>query len=958
MRKRIFFLIIISILIYGFTPGQVKDSEYDEICTRGLEGYKTFRDRYDGNVKKNFWRFFDDLVRNLNNEKEFGKILACTEFWNELKYDDLFNWDEGARDDKKTIEEIFIDSIKNYKIYFEERMTLLQAIILKGENSLEKIKKYTGDAKFTQKVNQYAEDYQNIQALVPPENITEATRIKNLLAAIDRNHAIKNEVKTAVTGYADKWAAYYRIGDGNSYTQKEAASRSRFNTLYAILVSANGIEAIDIDQKIDVISTMMSRAQNDENKWRIHKEVNAVVSNFLNMANPTLNNLYETIEDYHSTNASNISLEEPLYNSVIMFTDIPGRRELTLGRLENYLSPRRNGTDNIVKVLKKEFQSKLILELKSQMNAGGRSLAEVKRVKTIANTYREFFGDNLTWGPCISSLEQYYQAKTDNDYPKLLELYTGESSIAISCANVLSRWQLMESKEEVKEKFLEYYQTWVNKVLGDRGNKSKDGFMAFMGLRNQVERYLGSDYLTGDWKTRYDNLKRYFEPKDEKDKNAAAKNINYYFLHLAQSYNIPDPDVAFIKRPDTGINEGGDSGAGSTGTAEADYQKLEEMWTQVKKIKNDRDVVDYILNDAPLRIPGATSAKNALDELANRHQGWQDLKTTYSPKHELMALGMIGQMQTWADNPDQQNKIYNQVIKRMTALKINDFSMPIDYSRMTITSLKKTINNNERYLNLLNGNSQGKNLQAIEKNLNFEILSWSQRIRAHYMFGELFSKSSTTHHVPPCFHYAAAWQMMDMENFSKIILYWDTNELISKSKLEEKICLHCRKVKDAPDARQAFSGQYPKSTFKIDDLPLECLGGGTSPHPAPPGTGAEKTQPKSDLIAKKGPLDILAFLDLISKYLNNPQSLKGNELEYKQIIDIIKNKKLTPAELDDLKTKYISLIPREFDLDLSRFVYYIYKQPTNWQPEVMAIMGKQADLKIQDKLKGLIDDLN
>ena len=569
-------LLIVFIIVCGLSSGEIDDRLYKEICTKGFSGYMKFNREYFGNKKIKFWQYFDNLIRNFRYRKEFGNILACSEFWRELKDDELFDYNWDARDDRKEIEAIFANAIGNYKIYLKDSMASLKPLQLEGEYSPEKIKKYTG-AKFAGTVQNYAKNYKSILPRVVPEERYDVNTFKSLLNQINQNHPIRSEIKDAVKKYLYLWDEYYGIRDGTTYSRKEAASRKRKEQLERIRKVAGGINTFGINQRLPAIENMIDRAETAEKKWKIHKEVAAVVSGFLDMQNPTLDDLYAAINAIPDIRY--VSREEALYNRVQRFKSIPNRRNLSIRWLEDYLTPRKNGKHNIVKVLKQEFGRRLLADLKIKMKAGGESLKDVNAVKSIEDKYKNFFNENTSWQPCISKLENYYNALEKDNYPELLALYDGLLNIKATCFKVVQSWNLIKDKEQVEKKYLGHFRSQTRKVLGDKGDdRYESEFNEYISLYKQTQKYLKIK-LKGDWKVRYDKLKEYFDAFDARNRKKlvmAANFLHHDYPKLAKSYSIYRPDLKIVTPPSS-----------KTSNQQELLNFLGMMFTYVKKSRLD-----------------------------------------------------------------------------------------------------------------------------------------------------------------------------------------------------------------------------------------------------------------------------------------------------------------------------------------------------------------------------------
>ncbi|MCU0289040.1 MAG: hypothetical protein MUF15_21930, partial [Acidobacteria bacterium] len=541
-RKSYFPLFIIALVITGITSLVGEDDLYTSICTQGYNGYKIFLSNYNGNSKKEFWIDFCELILNFKQKKQFENILNCFEFWKELKHDALFDFDDVARSDKREIEKIFIDAQDEYKKNLVAAMNELKP--LNGMYSPATLKKYTGEP-FARKVEDYQANYdKNRENALPTsamvgnvitpkskkeerngvfaaesESLQERCRV--LLSIEIKNNQVKQSIENLIAEIEQNQELYLKsslYNDIRKYYEKLQVKLGEFfflsNNFQDALNcyrKADNYSELGYRDKIAAVERLIENEDIEKERRRIYKDINDFIFSFLESKNPTLENLYRTIEGIKSVRGLDTVLLEPsLSTRVVSFLLLPPRDELTINWLESYLSSRKKGKDNIITVLKKEFQKQLESKLERKLLNGGNSLVDVQAVLDIHGLYQEYFEQPIDRSDCLKKLEAYYRAKNDNNFPQMLELYREGQNILNFCGvDISSAWHI-EDRKQVESQFLTYYYQQVEEVLGDgKLIRSKDDLQKFLKLDGQVRKY----FKIGEnesWKARSTCLNNYF----------------------------------------------------------------------------------------------------------------------------------------------------------------------------------------------------------------------------------------------------------------------------------------------------------------------------------------------------------------------------------------------------------------------------------------------------------------
>lgn len=580
-------------------------------------------------------------------------------------------------------------------------------------------------------------------------------------------------------------------------------------------------------------------------------------------------------------------------------------------------------------------------ELKKRIKAGGSIMNDLEKIIQMAREYKQRYNKNTPWDACISFLEKYFKAKQENNYTALLDLYDAPNMMT-SCSAIFYKWDVM-SREKVIKDFLSYFQTQTSKLLGDKGYKSEPEFKVFMHLYNQVKKYLGKT-LDKEWKIRYDCLKNYFEPKTSEDKKMAAKFLYTYFPNLAKSYSIFKPSPT--KSPPTShMKEKFPSGPSKI--PDKDYEKLEKMWKEVKKMNTEQEVVEYILKRAELRTRGSLSAKTALDRLLKWHNQWNDLKP--KPKYRLKALAMIARLQTSADNPEKQNEIYKYLLEHYTKKELSQGDSP-DWKE-----LNATIKNNNCYLTLYDAWKNRRTLDAsmlkdIDKNLKYESLTLEQKIQAHYMLGALNenilrNENNSGNTLPVCYHYGRAYQLMNAYEISKIHLIW-SKAFIEIDKLEEKACEHCMPIKKNGKAEIEFIQEYQNKDMDLEDLIRQCQGDLDLPKKKRKGhTTPTESQPEN----------ILKFMDTIFTFVKTSKTVDPvMQVICRQLVQ----SSLSGPGFNEIIGKYKNKIPGGYDMLMNQFFHIIYIREKKWKERAEIIIKSGLWVSdVKNKMRQILKEM-
>ncbi len=298
-------------------------------------------------------------------------------------------------------------------------------------------------------------------------------------------------------------------------------------------------------EKLAALDQIFENDPIERERRRIHKEINAFISQFLDSKDPTLDDLYRTINGIKSVRGlETITLELDLSNRMALFLFLPPKNGLTIEWLKKYLSTGKNDHDHITKVLEKEFKRQLESELERKMQDGGNSLNDVLAILKIEDLYREYFQRPTHYRDCLMKLKTYFQALQDNNFPALLELYKEEQGILDFCAGVATAWNI-ENKKKVEERFVVYYEQQAEKILGDikTTTRTKSNFQQFLRLDEQMPRYLKITFKK-DWKIRLISLEKYFMNREQSDSRAeqqVAGFLYHTYPKLAKAYAIAEP---------------------------------------------------------------------------------------------------------------------------------------------------------------------------------------------------------------------------------------------------------------------------------------------------------------------------------------------------------------------------------------------------------------------------------
>lgn len=949
------FVIICSITWIVWAQDSRKERKlYDEICTQGNAGYKTFRDRYFGNKKKEFWIMFDRLVRNFDMQKQYIKILACSKFWSFFKEDTFFN---NKKEDKADVEEIFTRARKDYKTNLLIKMAGLEPI--DSGNIKDTIIHHTKDRNLATIVENYQRNYPRLERLIMPKDKDEVERAIEHLGVLNRNYPLDKTKLNVLENYLNLWRDLYSVGaeDYDSYSQRADACRKGKNTLGKIHTMAKDIVTFGIKNTLPSIQIKIDTLETDEKKWQAHDKLAGIIRTFENKTAPTVDDFLDTKEKINNM-VSNISqLAPPLKNAVSLYLKAPNGANLTINNLYKYLQPRWNNKQKLIRFLKRLLEQDLFAELANQVKRGGESLEDVKKVCKTATDYKNFFNKNSTrWDACLSLLKEYYKAKKNNDYPSLLALYEGHPTILQSCSEVFTKWNLM-SKTNAMKKYEDYFKVSAGNVLGNKRIKKRSDFIVF---KNLYEGTGNRFSLEGEWQSRFDLLNKYFmamDTGDQKEIRAATGKLQTYFPKLAASYSISMPRPIFIDsvrknniiytspRSRQSVAPGGTS-------AGKDYGSLKAMWNRIKEMKTEQRVREYLFNSSPIKIKPTYTARDALEQIFNMHNKWVSLQHEFSSPR-LDALYLIAKMQTQADNPDKQNEIYNYIFKEFDE---NEFQ---GNQRDLFEEMRETIDNNTEYLkirkffqrNRNNSSLKEDRLALIDSKLDYELLTVEQQIQAYYFIGALNENIPITK-VPECYYYGKAWKLMKDNDINKINALWikdNKSVFVDQNELKAKVCKNCNLVNNNAEALHAFNNRFKYRNVEIDDFLSECL-----PKKHRDGNVGGNTNQKSGSTSPstKNKEEILTFLDTMYEFvkkssLDDPAKAAG--------CSSLVTTNLKGEEFVKTKDQYkdIAGIPDGYDALMNQFFYTIYHRKGRWKEKASAIIeagnwGSEIDAKMKN----------
>ena len=813
--------------------------------------YPDVRDYYEKMLVK--------LGEYYSGENNYKKALDCyieADKYSSFGYKDTIGACKKLADEMEVLEIIGISrpgsNLDNKKM-LERKMTYLGAIGIVEKKKWEIIDKYT-ETGFSEKVNIYALAYRAIQKHVLPGE-DEVKILKFLVKIIDKNHPIDIVLKNSLYEYLDHWEAYYQVtedstyfqkarsdfsngeltpgkfsetlGNKNNYFLKEAASLERKQQLYIVRQDASGIEVLEISQKLPEIDRMIRETENERQKWRLHKEVEEALLIFDQIKSPKLSHLYSTAEKALEKTGTT-SLESPLKERIQLLRELPPQKSMKkdIRAFVDYLIPWSNSEDKIVTFIKGKIEKLILKTLKKRLiKVGGRLPKDFEEFYNLYGKYKIIYKKTTKWDRCISKLNSYFHALKEKNYLDLMILYDESPAITSICSKkIRKKWRLMKGYT-VEGKFREYFLKHISRALEDKEPKDKVVFDYAGKLYNQSIKHRIYRELNRDQRNRYGLLYAYFYATGNIKKKEAAINLYGKYPALAGSYSIPKPPAleAFYKEnrkilPHANIS-GSTSPAWRPGTLKYDYKKLEQMWHNVKFMKTEEEVVNYILRRAPIRINRARSALTALDRIYRWHRKWKGFE--YS-SDEYKALDLIARMQTFADNPQKQNQIYNYLLKR--------YDQDIEKKSIVILSPSKVeietiIKNNDKYLELFNNWKKKKKididaLKVMDKGLKYSFLTLEQEIQAHYMLATFYEKIPGNS-VHQCYHFGIARQMMEEHGISQILLR-GKRAVIYKDRLKAKVCKPCHMVKKNQKARKEFDGKYKNAYLGLDDFVSDC----------------------------------------------------------------------------------------------------------------------------------------
>lgn len=356
--------------------------------TKGRDStYRSFIRDASNEDKIHFQEHFYREINKPGYRQEIEKILIYSGLWKQFKKVKL----TGIKNDlydarRKEMEQIFTSAGVQYKQELEKKMSRLEPV---GAGPGE-IVRYTGDKDFAKKVENYVVDYHAFRQIMPPgkKDMEKANDLfEKLEDSISINDAIKNNFKS----YMEGWREYYQVEDGDSYLQKGVASHKKGDILKQIKQSINHLKVLNFNAHNNKMDEMIDQAEADESKWRIHMETKIVIDDFEKKTNPTLADLYKIRKALFYAPES-AAFEGPLLERVRQFLAIPSPGKLDLERLEHYLDTNRNLESNITKVLKKEFEARLLARLERLLKKSSRSLKDRADIKKYTVKYEAYFG--------------------------------------------------------------------------------------------------------------------------------------------------------------------------------------------------------------------------------------------------------------------------------------------------------------------------------------------------------------------------------------------------------------------------------------------------------------------------------------------------------------------------------------------------------------------------------------
>ncbi len=334
-----------------------------------------------------FQAYFYDHIKNLDARQDIEAILSYSDFQKQLKNFLKLNKDDPAyMSNQLGLETLFIRVQGRYNQQVITRMSRLEPL----ETRPKKIARLTGDDPLAKKIKDYIDSLRALRKILPPGK-HEVENAGVLFEKIDKKFSIDQNVKMLLTSYLDAWHEYYRVEDGDSYIQKRTAAKDKSNKLSRIKQIAANIKILDRKSHRRKVDKLLDQAGADESKWRFHMEMANAIDRFENEKNPTLHELYKIRETVFNAPES-AAFEGPLLECIERFLAVPPRTELNLARLENFLENGRNRKDNITRVLLKEFETRLLAQLKRLSKKTKLSLKDRADIKKYTDKYEAYVG--------------------------------------------------------------------------------------------------------------------------------------------------------------------------------------------------------------------------------------------------------------------------------------------------------------------------------------------------------------------------------------------------------------------------------------------------------------------------------------------------------------------------------------------------------------------------------------
>ncbi|MCU0285568.1 MAG: hypothetical protein MUF15_04125, partial [Acidobacteria bacterium] len=476
--------------------------------------------------KEEFLKYFLTLMDKLADNNDDLSFLKLVNFWdNHFKHDSIFREIRNI-ETKLSIEGVFTSFKAEINQRKQDKWKNLEKLNADEIELFEQIDK-TG-------VSEYMKAWNEISTNIVPQNSDAFKVLTDKYDIISRIASLNQDINRTVANYINCWRQYFEVKSRSDYAGKENASREKIKALNCAMDIGGNNNFFDINSSLENLNTRISYFEDDENKWKAHRLVDTIISEFEVNTTHTLADIYTT-RDAVLNAAGNTTLETELANKLQKFKDIP--ETITIENLEDYLTSRWNNNDNVVTILKNELKSKLEIQVGNLLKNGkrGNFARSINEVVVLENRYFDLFKGNTRWLNCINMLRGYYNEKENKNYSFVLGCYNDTA-----CTSEISKVWFWD-KAEIKDQFWSYFLNQAKIILqNERNIKTQQDFSQFKEtLYIPIENIFG---VEEPLKSRYSALNNYFSSKTSNETEKAARNLYTNFPKLAAAYSIKDPD--------------------------------------------------------------------------------------------------------------------------------------------------------------------------------------------------------------------------------------------------------------------------------------------------------------------------------------------------------------------------------------------------------------------------------